>query len=377
MAHRHNVSSDCHGVASDVVLNEWKAGNQTVCSIESPEFTRGWFKRDNNTIIVREYVLKSWEYEPTFVRYQNVEGYWGRDLLPIPCHDSTTLRHEHLGVITQIRPSWLGQVDTTTKRNESEVLEVYDTVIQIKMFEQHNPYERFHAMLNAAMVMRMFDIDNPQFVLLLNNEGAKAKMTNNTLEMWRSLSTLEPIVVDTVEARSKDEKVKRYRDLIHLSSSGTSIITTTSRAFRGRSKDHHCKSTLFRDITQWMSMNYNIEMNKKGVHNVTQVVWSSRKPYCCVNNQTVFVKRSLRDEDKLLSILQEYLGPTYNITSIDFGPISTRESIEIASQTDILVGAHGAGLTWSAFMPIHGGLIEIFGGDRMNGNRHYHNIASE
>ena len=69
-AHKHNVSSDCHGVASDAVLEEWKGGKQTVCSIASPEYTRGWFGRENNTVLVEEYVLRSWEYEPTFVRYQ-------------------------------------------------------------------------------------------------------------------------------------------------------------------------------------------------------------------------------------------------------------------------------------------------------------------
>jgi hypothetical protein len=41
-----------------------------------------------------------------------------------------------------------------------------------------------------------------------------------------------------------------------------------------------------------------------------------------------------------------------------------------------MVGVHGAGLIWSAFMPVHGGLIEIFGGDRPSYNRHYHNVAS-
>lgn len=105
------------------------------------------------------------------------------------------------------------------------------------------------------MVMRMFEIENPQFVLLLNKDKQN-KMTNNTLDMWKSFSTSEPIIVDIRNPRSQKEKVKRFRDMIHLTSSGTSIIVTKSGVLKGRGTDHHCKSTLFRDIVHWMAVNY-------------------------------------------------------------------------------------------------------------------------
>ena len=222
------------------------------------------------------------------------------------------------------------------------------------------------------MVMRMLDIENPQLVLLLNQEGPKAMMTNNTLDMWRSFSDTEPIIVDIENHRSTMEKVKRFRELIHLSSSGTSMITTNAKAFKGRGTDHHCKSTLFRDIVQWMAMNYNIKIIHSKNNNVTQVIWSTRR-----KQQYGIVKRTWRDEDKLLGLLRNALGPAYNITPVDFGQVHTaRQSIVTVSQADIMVGVHGAGLMWAAFMPIHGGLIEIFGGDRASNNRHYHNVAS-
>jgi hypothetical protein len=377
IGHRHNVSRDCHDVASDSVLDTWKNDSQIVCSVLlSPNITAGWFSKGNNSIIVQEFVLRSWEYEPTFVRYQNVEGYWGGGIGPVPCPHAL-LRQEHLGQITHVKPPWaVGQLDLDyiQNRNASDIIQIYNTVLEIKMFEQHNSYERFHAYLNAAMVMRMFDIENPQLVLMLD----KGIMSTNTLEMWRSMSTLEPIVVDMTKPYSpmEGERLKLFRELIQLSSPGTSILVTVAGSLRGRGKDHHCKSTLFRDITQWTAMNFDVDMKIKKKGNVTQIVWSSRSPYCCVNNQTLFVKRSINHEHGLLQVLSEYLGPGYNITKIDFGTISTRKSIEIASQIDILVGVHGAGLIWAGFMPIHGGLIEIFGGDRSNNNRHYHNVAS-
>lgn len=62
--------------------------------------------------------------------------------------------------------------------------------------------------------------------------------------------------------------------------------------------------------------------------------------------------------------MRDALGPAHNITPVDFGQLHTaRQSIEKVSQADIMVGVHGTGLMWAVFMPIHGGLVEIFGGD--------------
>eukprot|EP00956_Cyclotella_meneghiniana_P036999 scaffold133581_cov53-Cyclotella_meneghiniana.AAC.1 len=63
IAHKNNVSSECHSVASDAVLEEWKNGKQTVCSIGSTE-------SEEHNVLIEEYVLRSWEYEPTLVRCQ-------------------------------------------------------------------------------------------------------------------------------------------------------------------------------------------------------------------------------------------------------------------------------------------------------------------
>ena len=43
---------------------------------------------------------------------------------------------------------------------------------------------------------------------------------------------------------------------------------------------------------------------------------------------------------------------------------------------DLIQPIQPAGLVWALFMRRHSGLIEIFGGNRLPGNRHYHNIAS-
>ena len=61
---------------------------------------------------------------------------------------------------------------------------------------------------------------------------------------------------------------------------------------------------------------------------------------------------------------------------MDFAALSPRECIAKASAAHVIVGAHGAGLMWAAYLPRHGLLVEMFGGNRQRSNRHYHNIAS-
>mmetsp|Transcript_4998 Transcript_4998/g.4927 ORF Transcript_4998/g.4927 Transcript_4998/m.4927 type:complete len:138 (-) Transcript_4998:315-728(-) len=90
--------------------------------------------------------------------------------------------------------------------------------------------------------------------------------------------------------------------------------------------------------------------------------------------------------------------------TIDFGTITSKESIRLVQKLNVLVGVHGAGLIWSAFlnqqqhttnnndtitntlngrsstssnnMNMNNGLVEIFAGDRGPTNYHYHNLAS-
>ena len=51
-----------------------------------------------------------------------------------------------------MKPPWLGK-NIEIKRNEREITEVFDTVIQVNMFQQSNPNERFHGTLNGTIIV--------------------------------------------------------------------------------------------------------------------------------------------------------------------------------------------------------------------------------
>ena len=74
--------------------------------------------------------------------------------------------------------------------------------------------------------------------------------------------------------------------------------------------------------------------------------------------------------------LREALGPDFRLRVVDFGRLDGPESIAAVESAQVLIGCHGAGLTFGMFMkPSQSAIVEIFGGNRPSSNKHYNNIA--
>lgn len=68
--------------------------------------------------------------------------------------------------------------------------------------------------------------------------------------------------------------------------------------------------------------------------------------------------RVMVNEDEIIEQARVRFGPQAVITKVDFDKISILEQIRIARATDILVGAHGAGLTHILWLPSHAVVLE-------------------
>lgn len=251
--------------------------------------------------------------------------------------------------------------------------------------------------VSVTKAMAIFKVDDPQIVYLMTEGKFRyGGIPESELEVYRSFSSVEPIVVLPPSGVVNDTSSSAFFVplMVDASASGTSLLVTKAGALRGRGTDHHCKSNVFRGIVEWMKSNLlgdlsdsidNItavsseeSKNKNVTNGPIRVVWSSRRPYCCRPPGKIYMpKRHIMDEEELLRRVGEALGTGYTITAVNFGHnMTARDSVSIASKSNVFVGVHGAGLMWAAFQPPHSGIVEIFGGDRASNNRHYHNIAS-
>ncbi len=92
------------------------------------------------------------------------------------------------------------------------------------------------------------------------------------------------------------------------------------------------------------------------------------------------IHRIIPNLQQILKELQERLdnvhGSKWNIEPLRLEKFDDFHSqVEAITSASVLVGVHGAGMTYSLFLPEHAHIIEIFYGDRGSGNRQFHNIA--
>ena len=354
--HTHNdTDPNCILDVSDMILETWKQGARKVCET-------------NKSVYIEEYVLQPWEYAPVFFRYKNVETMsFGGPLLGTGCPSNTTIKTEK---DHNFKPAWATYVPPI--KDEESIVNINTTVIRVGNFGESNAYERFHAYLNVMMTMKILNITDPQLVVKSDN------IVPNHHEMWSVFSKFEPIysTENSAEARNSSTRYQ-FTDLIDASTAASSMLCTksTNGGLRGRGTDHHCKSNLYREMIEWIRSNFGITERQER-NNVTQIIWSSREPYIQQQDVTKTPKRAITDEKRLVEQIQANLGKGYKIKIVNFGRISSYEAIKLASESDIMVGVHGAALVHASFLPRHSLLIEIFGGDRGPVNRHYHNIAS-
>lgn len=383
----------CEKDTTNLVLEEWKHNHRKlICETKSPvssttkEAQETTTYNDASELLVDEYVLPRWGGQPKTFRYQNVEAWSMRGPVRSECHPTNSSSTELIDSKLRV---------TEHDNTLFDMIYVNATVIRVRLFDVHNPYEGFHAYLNVAMVMTMFDIRDPQLVLVVN------KPNERDTEMWRIFSKLEPIFVSEQITEEEFLPKTRYhfREFIEAPPSHVSMINTGSKGggLHGRGIDHECKSPLFLAIIQWIKrrldpMNHLIDsegpIDSGGTSRPIQILWSSRQPYCCRGGKIYTPKRAIANETQWIDSLGAMLGDGYKIKIVDFGTLSVFESVNVVEQSDIMVGVHGAGLMWSAFLPFgksgkptdstseSKGLVEIFTGDRSPSNRHYHNIAS-
>lgn len=106
---------------------------------------------------------------------------------------------------------------------------------------------------------------------------------------------------------------------------------------------------LFNDFKNTILNNFDIEYKKNSTKNISFILRKGTREITNID----FVK------DKLQS---------YNINYIYLENHNVKEQLEIIANTDILIGVHGAGLSWCIFMKYGSTLIEMYPGNSNTDN---------
>ena len=71
------------------------------------------------------------------------------------------------------------------------------------------------------------------------------------------------------------------------------------------------------------------------------------------------VSRKVKNEDELISAVTDLL-PGHDVKGVQIDKLSMKKQLQVISETDILIGMHGAGLSHTLFLPSHAGLVELY-----------------
>ena len=122
-----------------------------------------------------------------------------------------------------------------------------------------------------------------------------------------------------------------------------------SRIYHVNENINFINEPLFNDFKKDILNNFNIKYQKKKSKNITFILRKGT--------------REITNIDEVKHKLQ-----SYTINYIYLENYTIKEQIEIIANTDILIGVHGAGLTWCVFMKNNSTLIEIYPGNSNTDN---------
>lgn len=92
------------------------------------------------------------------------------------------------------------------------------------------------------------------------------------------------------------------------------------------------------------------------------------------NNPSGLISRKIKNSQNILQAVENAF-PGYNVGGIQLDQYQMADQIKWISQTDILVGMHGAGMTHTLFLPAHAGVLELYPNYWPKTNRHFNAMA--
>lgn len=187
----------------------------------------------------------------------------------------------------------------------------------------------------------------------------------------RPLAKLPPFDEAWDKAFSGRVHVGTFTELFHKGICFSEIATTphgglsTTTFHDGRAGSVNCSSPTVRASALYLAalFPYNSGTAPTAMKQATLLMRPANSPRSFVNDSAAEISmRAALPSDWSLRLYRPDLVPTL------------AEQLWTASQTDVLVGVHGAGMMHVLFMPSHASVVEIFCYDRNERDHHFRNI---
>ena len=127
------------------------------------------------------------------------------------------------------------------------------------------------------------------------------------------------------------------------------------------------------DFRNWILGAFHVEPRK--TTSVDRITFIWRHDYLAhPRNPSGFVERQINNEVELIEDTRRHF-PGIHIEGVAMEELGVKEQLQCVAASDILIGMHGAGLTYSLMLPENAGVIELFPSWYAAGNYHFLKMA--
>lgn len=248
--------------------------------------------------------------------------------------------------------TWLDVLDTDTETVAKAVKRRW--TIAVMRYEYANLYHTMTDYYNAFLMTVKFNLDPAETDILFIDGHPKGALDSTWHTLFRSITRAGTITEPVL-----------YTNLIW------NILGYYSPLNEHDSPD----IPLLESFRQFFLSRHGVNPEKKLSCDNLSVLFLWRRDYLAhPRNPSGKVSRKIKNEDELVSSVQDLL-PGHDVRGIQIDKLTMAEQLQMISETDILIGMHGAGLSHTLFLPIHAGLIELFPTYWPSANKHFRAMA--
>lgn len=228
-----------------------------------------------------------------------------------------------------------------------------NTTLAVFRYEYANFFHQITDMYNAFVITKLLYIYPDQMNILFLDRHEAGHIDKTWYKLFAGVERVQDYVQPVL-----------YRDLIWAVlgyNSPINFFSLVSLPFVEEFSDYF--------ISRFKASKKKLNCNSISI----LFIW--RKDYIAHSgNPSGLIKRKISNQEEILKAVEEVF-PGHSVTGIQLDQYDMSDQVQWISQTDILVGMHGAGMSHVLFLPSHAGVLELFPNYWPKLNRHFKAMA--
>ena len=103
-----------------------------------------------------------------------------------------------------------------------------------------------------------------------------------------------------------------------------------------------------------------LDYTSSSARSTAELTLISRRPYSLAGVGHSFMARQIDNQEEVISSISKAVGDHVNVNVTDFARLHVRAQLAKIASTDILVGMHGAALSYVVFLPPWASMVEMW-----------------